>query len=107
MPVMSTPKTRDRISNGRLLPSSVDMRSATARRFKHLMVSYALELGGQPLSEADQALMRQAVSLQMRAEALQTAIVQGEHVDNVEFANLSDASRQALAELQARSRRAR
>jgi hypothetical protein len=90
------------MSNGRLLPTSVDLRSATARRFKHLMQSYTLEFGGSALSEADRALIRQAVSLQLRAEALQTAIVRGDDVDNDELVRLNSESRRALAAIRAK-----
>jgi hypothetical protein len=78
------------------------MRSATARRFKHLTASYAHEFGGPSLSEADRALIRQAVSLQLRAEALQTAIVRGEDVDNDELVRLNSESRRALAAIRAK-----
>jgi hypothetical protein len=84
------------------LPKSVDLRSAGGRRFRHLLASYSAELGGE-LTEADQALLRQAVTLQLEAERQQAAIVRGETVDGDMLIRISSEARRALAALKTKA----
>jgi hypothetical protein len=79
------PTNRSAISNrSRLLPG-IDGRSATARRFRDICISY--ETGN--VTEVERDLVRQAAGLTLRAEQLQAAIVRGEAVDNDELIRLS------------------
>jgi hypothetical protein len=87
--------TRDKVSNGRLLGTHVDLRSAAGRRFRYLVASYADELGGE-LSEAERSLVRQAVTLQMQAERMQEAVVRGEAIDSDVLIRLSSTSKRLL-----------
>jgi hypothetical protein len=64
----------DRVTNGRLLPGNVDLRSAAGRHFKHLVSSYAAECGRE-LTELELSQVRQAAAVQLRIEALQADIV--------------------------------
>jgi hypothetical protein len=66
-------RNNDKVTNGRLLPKTVDLRSAASRRFKHLVASYSIELGDE-LSEAEKSLIRQAVTLQLAAETMQEQV---------------------------------
>jgi hypothetical protein len=93
---------RDKMSNGRLLPPSVDMRSATGRRFRHLVQSYVSELGGD-LSEAELGLVRQTVGLQIRSEQMQAAIVRGEHVNNDELVRISSTAKRLLETIRSKA----
>jgi hypothetical protein len=86
----------DRVSNGRLLSPGIDLRSAGGRRFRFLVQSYAAELGGE-LTEPERALVRQAVALQMQAEAMQEAIVAGEKVDADLLIRVSSTSKRLLS----------
>jgi hypothetical protein len=91
---------RDRVTNGRLLPGSVDLRSSSGRRFAHLVRSYTAELGGEP-SESQQSLVRQAASIQIRIEQLQADIVGGHrNVDSDEIIRLSSEHRRLVTGLQ-------
>jgi hypothetical protein len=61
-----------------------------------LVQSYAAELGGE-LTEPERALVRQAVALQMQAEAMQEAIVAGEKVDADLLIRVSSTSKRLLS----------
>jgi hypothetical protein len=61
-----------------------------------LVQSYAAELGGE-LTEPERALVRQAVALQMQAEAMQEAIVAGEKVDPDLLIRVSSTSKRLLS----------
>jgi hypothetical protein len=90
-------KGADKVSNGRLLSKAVDMRSAGGRRFRHLVQSYVAELGGvEHLAESDFSLIKQAVALQMQAEAMQESIVRGEAVDPDALIRVSSTSKRML-----------
>ena len=88
------PTTRDKVSNGRLF-QSLDLRSAGARRFRVLVDAYSNELGGE-LSEAERSLVRQAAALQLQAEKMQEAIVQGHPVDADQLIRVSSTSKRLL-----------
>jgi hypothetical protein len=93
---------RDRITNGRLLDGSVDLRSAAGRRFKHLVTSYTAECGRE-LTELELSQIRQAAAVQLRVEALQANIVRGDHVDSDEIIRLSSEHRRLISSLQDRA----
>ncbi|WP_051310882.1 hypothetical protein [Bradyrhizobium sp. Cp5.3] len=95
---------RDKLSNGTRLMPGVDLRSPSGRRFRYLLAAYAEELGG-ALSEADQALLRQAVGLQLQSEKLQADIVKGAPVDTDQLVRISSEARRALATLRTKADR--
>jgi hypothetical protein len=87
----------DKVSNGRLLSKSVDLRTAAGRRFRHLVQSHIAEFGGvDNLTEADLGLIKQSVALQLQAEQMQEAIVRGEKVDADALIRISGISRRLL-----------
>jgi hypothetical protein len=91
---------RSKVTNGTRLLEGIDGRSPGARRYKDLIESFAHELGGlSQLSEAERALVRQAASLTLRAEQLQTAIVNGSPVDPDELIRLTNTARRTLASI--------
>ena len=76
------PTTRSRITNGKQMLAGIDGRSAEARRYRDLAMSFADDLGGAAvLTEAQRALVFQAASLVVQSEALNGAIIRGEEVD--------------------------
>jgi hypothetical protein len=77
------------------LPRGVDFRTVIGRRFRDLYTAYAAELGA-PLSEPEKAIVRQAVALQMQAEAMQQQILQGERVDPDQLIRISSTSKRLL-----------
>jgi hypothetical protein len=93
---------RDKVSNGRLLPPGVDLRSAGARRYRYLVSSYSDEIGTDP-TESERALIRQAASLQLRIEQLQVRVVRGEDVSADEIIRLSSEHRRLLSLLQGKA----
>ncbi len=102
--VSRPPTARNAVSNGSRLLEGIDGRSAGARRFKDLIESFARNLGGiDGLSETEQSLIRQAASVTMRVEQLQSAIVRGEHVDPDDLVRLSNTARRCLASIPKRA----
>ena len=90
---------RDRVTNGRLLPGSVDLRSSAGRRFKHLVRAYEAELAGEP-SESQRGLVRQIATIQIQIERIQADIVAGLRVvDSDEVIRLSSEHRRLLTAL--------
>jgi len=73
----------------------IDCRTIAARRFRVLADAYAAELGGD-LTEAERSLISQAVSLQLEAERLQSAIVRGEIIDTDQLIRISSTSKRLL-----------
>jgi hypothetical protein len=58
-----SPTLRSRVTNGSQLLANVDGRTAEARRYRDLVISFADDLGGvDKLTEADKALCRQAAA---------------------------------------------
>ena len=89
-------RTRDKVSNGRILPTTVDLRSRGGRRFQFLVAAYSAELGGE-LSEAERSLVHQAVALQLEGEKLQERIVRGEDIDADQLIRISSTSKRLLS----------
>jgi len=92
------PKHRSipRTSSGLELPRGVDFRTRIGRRFRDLYTAYAAEFAA-PLSEPEKAIVRQAVALQMQAEAMQQQILQGERVDADQLIRISSTSKRLLS----------
>jgi hypothetical protein len=77
------PTVRSRMSNGSKLLAGVDGRSAEARRYRDLCMSYADDCGGaSALTESQRALVRQAAALTVQSENLQAAMIRGEAIDD-------------------------
>lgn len=97
-----------RITNGKQLLAGIDGRSAEARRYRDLAMSFADDCGGSAaLTEAQRALVRQAADLTMRAEKLQGAMIRGEDVDVVQQTAVANALLKTLSRLGIRKRVAR
>ena len=92
---------RSRITNGTRLLAGVDGRSATARRFRDLIVDLVAEVGD-GLSTSEFGLIRQAAAMTLHAELLQASIVRGEAVSADELIRLSSEARRILASLRRR-----
>jgi hypothetical protein len=73
---------RSRVTNGSKLVAGLDGRSAEARRYRDLQLSYADDAGGaDSLTEAQRALIAQAADLTIQSERLRGAMLRGEAVD--------------------------
>lgn len=93
-------RLRSRLTNGLHALPGVDGRSVDARRYRDLAMAFADEMGGAAkLTDAEQALVRQAAFLTMQAEKLQGAAVRGEHVDLEQMTRLSNSATRALTRL--------
>ena len=80
------------------MPRTVDGRTLTARRYRHLVAAYAGELGDQA-SEVDRGLIAQAAALAVYIERLQRDIVEGRDVSADEVVRLSSEHRRLLTSL--------
>ena len=99
---MVSKTNRSAISNRSRLLDGVDGRSATARRFRDICRAYELELGD-PISELERDLIRQAAGLTLRFEQMQARIVRGELVDNDLLIRLSSTARRVLETISAKA----
>jgi hypothetical protein len=73
---------RSRVTNGSKLVAGLDGRTAEARRYRDLQLSYADDAGGAAsLTQAQRALVAQAADLTVQAELLRSAMLNGEDVD--------------------------
>jgi hypothetical protein len=99
--VASRPATiRSRVTNGRKLVAGVDGRSADARRFRDLGMSYADDAGGaSSLTEAQRALVATAASLTMQAERLQATMLRGEPVNVEQMTRVANSLARTLHRL--------
>lgn len=94
---------RDKVSNRtRVLPQSIDLRTARGRRFRFLIAEYSAELGGE-LSEADRALITQRAALQLQAETMQGQIVAGTLIDCGDLIRISSEQRRIAGVFKARA----
>jgi hypothetical protein len=91
-----------RTSSGLELPRGVDFRTRIGRRFRDLYEAYAAELGA-PLSEPEKAMVRQAVALQMQAEAMQQQIASGVPVAVDDLVRVNGEARRAIGMLKAKA----
>jgi hypothetical protein len=106
--VAARPSTvRSRVTNGAKMIAGVDGRSAEARRYRDLTMSFADALGGpSSLTEAQRTLIAQAAALTMQAEKLQGAMIRGEDVDVVQQTAVANALLKTLSRLGIRKRAA-
>lgn len=99
------PTTRSRITNGKQLLANIDGRSAEARRYRDLAMSFADDLGGSAcLTEAQRALVRQAAALSVQSERLQGAMLRGEEVSDEQMTRVANSLARTLQRLGIRKR---
>jgi hypothetical protein len=78
----------------------IDGRSATARRYRDIAMALADDLGGSDkLSEPEQALVRQAAALSVKAEEQQAAIVRGDDIDPEQLVRLTNSLTRIMGKL--------
>ena len=88
--------------------AGIDGRSAEARRYRDLAMSFADDLGGAAvLTEAQRALVFQAASLVVQSEALNGAMICGELVDVEQQTRVANALGRTLNRLGIKKRAAR
>jgi hypothetical protein len=64
---------RSKITNGRLLPPGIDMRSLWARRFRDVLLAHVQDLGGEDAtSTAERSILRRAATLTVQLELMET-----------------------------------
>jgi hypothetical protein len=98
-------KLRSRVTNGSKMIAGVDGRSADARRYRDLAMSFADDLGGAAvLTEAQRALVFQAAALVVQSEALNGAMIRGESVDVEQQTRVANALGRTLNRLGIRKR---
>jgi hypothetical protein len=91
---------RSRVTNGKDLLANVDGRTAAARRYRDLCLSLADDLGGaSTLTEAQNALVRQAAAMIVQSEKLQGEVLRGETVDSEQLVRLANAATRILTRL--------
>ena len=78
----------------------LDGRSAEARRYRDLAMSYSDDLGGaDKLTEAQRTLIMQAATLQVQAERVQASVLRGEDVNSEQLTRLSNSTIRILSQL--------
>jgi hypothetical protein len=98
-------KTPSRVSNGSSMLPGIDGRSAAARRYRDLAMSFAGELGGEAaMTEPEKALVRLAAALTVQGETMQAAIIRGDTVDDEQVVRTANALTRALTQLRRKSR---
>jgi hypothetical protein len=76
------PTARSRVSNGSDLLPGIDVRSATARRYRDILAALASDQGGADrMGEARTQLCRRFAALAVQAEALEARLASGETID--------------------------
>jgi hypothetical protein len=95
------PTTRSRVTNGRQLLAGIDGRSAEARRYRDIVMSFADDLGGAVgLTEAQRALVFQAASLVVQSEAMASAAIRGELVDAEQTTRVANTLSRVVSRLE-------
>jgi hypothetical protein len=89
----------DKVSNGRLLPKSVDLRSASGRRMKHLISAFAQALKLTAPSELEMTQLRQLAALTLASERLAADIVNGVAVDGDQCIRINSEIRRLMRQL--------
>lgn len=91
---------RSKVTNGSAMLVGIDGRSATARRYRDIAMALADDLGGAgSLSEPEQALVRQAAALSVKAEEQQASIVRGEDIDPEQLVRLTNSLTRIMGRL--------
>jgi hypothetical protein len=95
------PTTRSRITNGKQMLAGIDGRSAEARRYRDLAMSFADDLGGAAvLTEAQRALVFQAAALSVQSEKLQAAMIRGEDVSDEQMTRVANSLSRLVGKLE-------
>jgi hypothetical protein len=95
---------RSRVTNGKMI-AGVDGRSAEARRYRDLCMSFADDIGGAAgLTEAQRALVRQAAMLAVQSEKLQGGMIRGEAIDDEQMTRVANSLSRTLSRLGIRKR---
>jgi hypothetical protein len=99
--VAARPATvRSRVTNGAKMIAGVDGRSAEARRYRDLAMSFADDIGGAAgLTEAQRALVRSAAALTVQSEKLQAAMIRGEDVSDEQMTRVANSLSRTLHRL--------
>jgi hypothetical protein len=93
-------RQRSRVTNGSKLMAGIDGRSAEARRYRDLCLSFADDLGGAAgLTESQRALVRQAAALTVQSEKLQGAMIRGEAIDDEQMTRVANSLARTLSRL--------
>ena len=93
-------QVRSAVTNDPLFLRGVDGRSVAARRYRDLAISLADDCGGaDKISEPTKILIRQAASLTVQCEQLQSKIVAGEDIDLAQLVRLSNVLGRTLQRL--------
>jgi hypothetical protein len=93
-------RLRSRVTNGSKLVAGLDGRSAEARRYRDLVISYADDLGGaDKITEAQRTLIGQVATLQIQSERVQATVLRGEQVNLEQLTRLANASTRILSRL--------
>jgi hypothetical protein len=87
---------RKRRSGVALPDAEADGRTRVAKRFKALIAAFAEDLGSGQLSHADQALVRQAAAMVVRAEQTQAAMLMGKTITDEDLVRLTNAAARIL-----------
>jgi hypothetical protein len=92
------PASRSKATNNMF--DGFDGRSAEARRFRDLMLAYADDAGGAAvLTEAQRALVKQAATLTLQSERLQSAMLAGGAVDVDQQTRVANSLARTLSRL--------
>jgi hypothetical protein len=76
------PSARSRVTNHRDLLPGLDGRSASARRYRDLVNSYIVDMGGiDQCSDIKLGLLRRLAAVTVQAEVLEAKMINGEEVD--------------------------
>jgi len=105
--VISAPSltNRSRVTNGTRLLEGVDGRSAEARRYRDLCMSFADDCGGAAsLTEAQRSLVRQCAMLAVQSEKHQAAMIRGEDVNVEQQTRVANSLSRTLSRLGVRKR---
>jgi hypothetical protein len=95
---------RSAVTNGSKLLVGIDGRSPSARRFRDLIKAYEGEIGG-VLTEVERGLIKQAAALTLRAEGMQSDIVNGVDVDNDALIRISNTAKRILGAIATKAAR--
>jgi hypothetical protein len=88
----TSPSSRSRITNHADLLPGIDGRSATARRFRDLVLSVLEDLGGADMvSEAERQLVRRVTHLSVEAELMEADRVKGQEIDIDKYIAITNA----------------
>lgn len=93
-------RLRSKVTNGSKMVAGLDGRSAEARRFRDLQISYATDLGGpDKLTEAQRTLIAQAATLQIQAERVQAEVLRGGNINVEQLTRLANSATRILTRL--------